>query len=116
METQYHHIKRLRRHSHLSQGEIAFLLGLKGLSVLSRYEAGKRLPHAKHLLMLHLVFGTPIEALYGAHKDALREEIIDRLAKLHSKCEAKGGSAKIQRRKAFLEAALTRLTDNTYGN
>ncbi len=116
MDTPYHHIKRLRRLSHLSQADIAFLLGLKGLSVLSRYEAGKRLPHARHLLMLHLVFGTPIEALYGTHKDTLREEILDRLAKLHGKCAAKGGNAKIQRRKAFLEAALTRLTDNTYGN
>lgn len=113
METRFNQLKKLRRSSHLSQEDIAFILSLKGISVLSRYEAGKRLPNAKHLLMLHLIYGTPIEALYGEHKAMLKDEIIDRLAKLHSKCEAKGGNAKIQRRKAFLESALTRLTDNT---
>lgn len=116
MNAPFNYFKKHRRDSHLSQSDVAFLLGLKGISVLSRYENGDRSPHAKHLLMLHLIYGVPIEALYQEHKEVLKEEIIDRLAKLHSVCAVQEGNKKMKRRKLFLEDALTRLTDHTYEN
>ena len=63
--------------------QVAHLLGHKGIPVLSNYERGERLPSLVNALKLGIILRVPVEFLFGALHDDLRDQIRaeeDRLA------------------------------------
>ena len=55
--------------------QVAHLLDHKGTSVLSNYERGERLPSLANALKLGIILRVPVEFLFGALHDELRDQI-----------------------------------------
>jgi transcriptional regulator with XRE-family HTH domain len=53
-----------RRHAHLSQDDIAFLLGSRDGAKVSRYERGRRLPSLETALAYEAILGIPVRELF----------------------------------------------------
>jgi len=70
-----------------TQRHVAILLGLKGTALLSRLEAGDRLPHLTTALKLAAIYRVPVDFLYSGlyHKlrtaTRLREEQLEATVK-----------------------------------
>jgi transcriptional regulator with XRE-family HTH domain len=64
-----------RRRMRFSLSQVAHLLGHKGTSVLSNYERGERLPSLENALKLGIILRVPVEFLFGALHDELRNLI-----------------------------------------
>ena len=65
--------------------DIAFLLGLKSTSVISRWERGKERPNMDNLLCLAFIFRTPVESLYFEYRKKLSKPIHQREQLLSAK-------------------------------
>ena len=64
-----------RRRMGFSATHVARLLGHKGVSVLSSYERGGRLPTLRNALRLGIILRVPVEFLFPGFYDGLRNEI-----------------------------------------
>lgn len=53
-----------RRHSGLSQEDLAFLLGSENGTIVSRYERGRRTPGLETALAYEAILGIPVSALF----------------------------------------------------
>ena len=58
-----------------SQRRVARLLGLRGTSMLSRYEHGRSLPPLKTAFSLGIILRVPVEFLFPVLYDGLRSRI-----------------------------------------
>ena len=58
-----------------TQKHVAQLLGLRGTSMLSRYEHGRSMPLLETLLSLGIILRVPVEFLYPRLYDDLRNNI-----------------------------------------
>lgn len=58
------HVRLLRRRAGLTQRELAFILGYRSESQISRLENGSRVPRASELLMIEMVFGVASAAVF----------------------------------------------------
>lgn len=76
------HIRLLRRRAGLSQKDVAFLLGYKGHSQVSRFENGTRVPAADELLMLEVVFGVVPSGVFPHLRDRAIRAVVARIGKL----------------------------------
>jgi transcriptional regulator with XRE-family HTH domain len=64
-----------RRRMKFSQRQVTHLLGHKDTSAWSDYERGARLPSLTNALRLGVILRVPIEFLFGALYDELRDQI-----------------------------------------
>lgn len=64
-----------RRRMKFSQRQVAHLLGHKDNSAWSHYERGERLPSLPNALRLGIILRVPVECLFGALHDELRDRI-----------------------------------------
>ena len=64
-----------RRRMGFSQRRVARLLGLRGTSMLSRYEHGRSLPPLKTAFSLGIILRVPVEFLFPALYEGLRDQI-----------------------------------------
>jgi transcriptional regulator with XRE-family HTH domain len=64
-----------RRRMGFSQKHVARLLGLAGTSMLSRYEHDRSLPPLKVAFSLGIILRVPVEFLFPAMYDALRNRV-----------------------------------------
>jgi len=77
-----------RKRAALSQDEMAFLLGSKCGSRISRYERSKQVPSLRTLLSYELLFQTPVRDLYGGTLNEVRENLRKRAKLLIAKLRA----------------------------
>lgn len=74
------YLKMYRKRTGLTHEEVAFLIGMKGGSTISRHESGDRLPNLQAAIAYELIFGTPVGEMYaGVFADGmamLRERAI----------------------------------------
>ena len=89
------YLKAHRKHSGLSQDEVAFLLGCESGAKVSRYEKRRRLPPLETALACEAVFGVPVSELFAGVREDVGKDIAKRRAALKSKlrAEAADGSA-----------------------
>ena len=80
-------IRRYRAERELSQKDIAYLLGLKTTSQISRYERGKSLPDTRNFIKIGIICRRPSEFLYPELMRKLREVIFKREEKLKKQKE-----------------------------
>ena len=105
------YVRPLRRRWALTQRELAFLVGAKSGTVVSRIEGLKRSPSLPVTVACALVFGTALPDLFPHLHSQIRDEVLRRVSELYD--ELQGNPSKETRVKLdFLETVLTRLEAN----
>jgi len=56
---------KFRKIANLKQKDLAYLLGIKNISQISRWEKGERLPSLKNCFKLSVVFGCSVEEIFS---------------------------------------------------
>lgn len=99
-----------RRQWGLSQREVAFLLGARSGSIVSRLERNERDPSLKVAFACQVIFGAaPIE-LFPYLFEKVEEELIRRAYELHERLK-RNPSKRTDRKLALLKDALRRATE-----
>lgn len=75
-------LRKYRRIRHLSQQEIAQVLGIKGSSRVSKWENGECLPSLENAIRLAIICRTMVDGLFGDLERKLRGEILEREKKI----------------------------------
>jgi transcriptional regulator with XRE-family HTH domain len=102
------YLRPFRRRHGLTQRELAFLIGAKGGTVVSRIERLKRSPSFAWICACALVFGTRALDLFPGLFLEIRESLRHRANELYE--ELQGNPSKTTRAKLdFLEEVLARL-------
>lgn len=68
-----------RKHSGLSQRDVAWIVEAGCGDVISRFETGNRLPTLAVALRLEILFGVPIGALFAGERQRLARRIEQRI-------------------------------------
>jgi transcriptional regulator with XRE-family HTH domain len=103
-----HYLRSCRRRASLSQRDIAFLLGVKAISKISRYERNVMLPPVRTALAYEVIFGRPVTQLFRGAYDRIRSDVRRRASKLATKTSASFHSTLDLRRKESLKIILHR--------
>ena len=98
-----------RKNSHLTQSDIACLLGTGYTATLSRCEKGRREPFLDMMLLYHLLFGKSIELFFEPHVSSLRGRVLPRLEELIRIGQGLNVTPNVTPRMAFLEGVYARL-------
>lgn len=77
-----------RRRAGFSQDELAFLLGCASGNNVSRYERGVAIPMLTTLLAYGVIFGTPIDELFGGVLEEVERDVIARAEALAGELQA----------------------------
>lgn len=96
-----------RRKWALTQKELAFLLGHKSATHVSRLEQGKRIPGTDVVLACEVLFGITPRSCFPHLYTGVEEAVHSRAAILHESLEKKTGKAAM-RKKEFLSSVLKR--------
>jgi transcriptional regulator with XRE-family HTH domain len=76
------HIRKFRKDSGLGQKHLAFLMGLKSVATLSRYESGVITPNLENLSALEQALGISYQRLYRDFVTHIATEVRMRREKL----------------------------------
>ena len=88
MSERINYIRGLRRRANLTQGELAFLLGAKCESKISRYERQLREPNLYSALSYQVVFRTSVDRLFPDIYAKVESRVIERAHELMREIEA----------------------------
>jgi len=101
------YLRPLRRRWGFTQRELAFLMGVKSRTVISRIEGSKRKPSLTAIFICVLVFDTSASELFPGLISELYEDVFRRANELYE--ELQGDPSKTTRLKLdFLEQLLAR--------
>ena len=102
------YLRPLRRRWGFTQRELAFLIGTKSSTVISRIEGLQRLPSLGAAFACAVIFGTPpLEVFPGFHSE-VQKAVLSRANELYEQLQ--GNASKTTRIKLdFLETLLARL-------
>jgi len=85
------YLRSKRKESSLSQEEVAFLLGMKGMdkgAKVSHDEDYSRIPTLETALAYEAIYGTPVRELFAGLYEQVAQEVSSRVKILsHRKCE-----------------------------
>ena len=104
------HARPLRRTSALTQRELAFLVGVKNATAISKIESLKRIPTFAVAFAYALIFGMgPIEVFPG-HISEIQEAVRSRASDLYEELQ---GDPRVETRVKldFLETVIARLEE-----
>ena len=76
------YIRRARKRLGLSQRELAFLIGKKTGSYVSRFEKGRRVPTLEMAMALGVILKTPIEELFAGRFEKVEHTVVARAREL----------------------------------
>lgn len=108
------YIRMFRKQAGLSQDELAFLLGWKSGSGISRFERGRREPTLEVLLAMEAVFGVPIRELYAGRFQKVERSVKERAG--HFISDIGESLPKRKRLRSFLSAIYSEETYPPHGN
>jgi DNA-binding XRE family transcriptional regulator len=100
------YLRTYRRRSFLSQDEVAFLLGAKTGTRVTRHEGANRIPKMETALGYEVLFGVPLRELFASEAHKVETIIRQRLPELIRKAEEKGES---REKLSFLRSLSERL-------
>jgi transcriptional regulator with XRE-family HTH domain len=101
------YVRPLRRRWGLTQSELAFLIGTKTSTMVSRIEAVKTYPSLAQAIAFSIVFDTPLLELFPEMFGKAHDFVLKQAESLYDELQgtsAKGTSAKLD----FLEEVLSR--------
>lgn len=81
------HLRRYRKHAHLTQRELAYLVGLGGQSIISEIEQGLKHPSLIVEACCEVTFASPLQDLYPALYAKAENEVFERALILLAKLE-----------------------------
>ena len=93
-----------RRRHDLSQEDLAFLLGIKNRTTISRYELFQREPDLKTALALQAVLGIPVTELFAGIYEHVEKETAKRAKILIGRREGQTLGKKSSRKADLLRA------------
>ena len=79
------YLRTYRKRAGLSQGEVAFLLGCKSGTKVSRYEQFRRCPTLETTLALEVIFRAPVRDLFAGVHHRVAEMTTERAGQLIDK-------------------------------
>ena len=82
-----YYLRSYRRHAHLTQAGLAYLLGASTGVKVSRYESGNRLPSLETGLAYEAALGIPVCQLFRDRCEEIAEQVAKRRRKLEAKEE-----------------------------
>jgi len=82
-----YYLRTYRRHAHLSQAKLAYLLGASTGVKISRYESGNRTPSLETGLAYEAALGVPVCTLFRGRCEEIAEEVARRRRRLEAKEE-----------------------------
>jgi transcriptional regulator with XRE-family HTH domain len=103
-----HYLRSFRRLASLSQRDVAFLLGVKAISKISRYERNVTLPPIITALAYEAISGKPVGRLFEGTYDRIRAIVRQRAAELLKNTPRTTHSAQATRRKQSLQSIARR--------
>ena len=109
MKRQHNYLKVYRHLSPLSQRDIAFLLGLSDVTIISKYERSHRPPKIEVLTLYHVLFDVPVEILLPHHIRSTKELLESRIDELMVDVSNHHRAA---RKVEFLNKVRSRLFEN----
>lgn len=90
MEPLKNYLRTYRRRNFLSQDEVAFLLGAKTGTWVTRHEGSNRIPKMETALGYEVLFGVPLRDLFASEAHKVEAIIRQRLPELIRGVEEKG--------------------------
>lgn len=99
-------VRRFRKAAHLSQRELALLVGLHTQGVMSEIEAGRRTPGVRLAIGVEIVFGVPAREQFPRLSDVIEHDVLESARSLHAELLRTGERPATQ---AFLAALIQRL-------
>jgi len=76
----YNYIKAHRKRWHMTQKELAFLLGYDGNGYMSRLETGDREPQVEELILLEIIFQKAGHHLFSKYYRSVSDKLLHRLS------------------------------------
>lgn len=110
MLTKHNQMRMVRKRTCLVQEDIAYILQCPDYASVSRWERGTKVPPVRLLILYHVLFDVPIEALFQRQRDEMAAYLRGRIHSRISHLRSRRGSAKIERRISFLEGTVKRLS------
>ncbi len=79
-----YYLRSYRRHAHLTQARLAYLLGASTGVKVSRYESGNRTPSLETGLAYEAALGVPVCQLFRGRYEEIAEQVAKRRRKLEA--------------------------------
>ena len=112
MGTLGNYLRARRRQWHLSQKELAFLLGYKNESVVSRLERQERSVTFGTSRACNIIFGSGADDIFPALSREQDAKLLRRMHELRANLEQGVSSKRIEAKLALLETAIARLAES----
>lgn len=100
------YLRTYRKRAGLSQDEVAFLLGCKSGSKISRYERFRRQPGLIAVFFCEALFSTPASELFAGVYEQARQALLRRAFSLLRRLSAQAPTRALTRKIRFLQALL----------
>jgi DNA-binding XRE family transcriptional regulator len=100
------YIRTHRKRTHLTQSEVAFLLGSKTSAHVCRHERLEQTPNLQTLLAYEILFHTPVRNLYGGVHQDVEQKLLRRIRLLIQKLATSGYSRMKARKIEILNELL----------
>jgi len=81
----HYYLRSYRRHAHLTQEELAYLLGAATGAKVSRYESGNRVPTLLTGLAYEAALGVPVSKLFRGSYEEIEAEVEKRRRELDAR-------------------------------
>ncbi len=101
-----HYLLTHRKRSGLSQDELAFLLGSKSGTKVSRHESGRREPTLKAALAYAAVYRVPVEELFPGLAQAAQMKVIGRKQALLTELRVHGDHPVAAQKRDWLRSTM----------
>ena len=76
------YLRTFRKRTGLSQSEVAYLLGCRDGSKVSRYEHFQRQPNLETALAFEVIFNTPVREMFGGLHEQVEKKTLRRIGVL----------------------------------
>lgn len=73
------YIRTYRKRAHLTQEDVAFLLGCKSTARICRHERSQQAPNLETLLAYEVLFGTPVRNLFSGVHHGVENKLKNRI-------------------------------------
>lgn len=99
-------LRKFRKSAHVSQRELAFLVGMHSQGTMSEFEDGVKRPGVGIAIACEIVFDVPVRALFPVQDASMARRVLANARLLHAELESDKGRAAAC---AFLAALIDRL-------
>jgi DNA-binding XRE family transcriptional regulator len=100
------YIRTHRKRTHLTQDEVAFLIGARSGAVVCRHERFRQTPNLQTIIAYEILFRTPVRTLCGGVNQKVQDKLIARIRLLIRKLTRSGRGHLTVRKLEALNAVL----------